>query len=271
MKLHTFVGSPNSHKVQAVVSHLGLGIQVEYHDFVGGELRTADYLALNPNGMVPLLVDGAFRLWESNAIMQYLADKAGSDALFPRDPQKRADVVRWQFWELAHFNKAFGLLAFETFAKPKLKLGATNNSLVEMVRADLARFAPVLERHLVGRQYVVGEDITIADYSMIPFESYRPAVPFDWSAYPNINAYFDRLRKVEHWVRTPRARLPPACAKRSWRRRMPEAGQASQEDRTMQRNESIRIRLLAVVAGILTVLPTAVVGLRRQSAPPLED
>jgi glutathione S-transferase len=202
MKLHTFVGSPNSHKVQAVVSHLGLGIQVEYHDFVGGELRTADYLALNPNGMVPLLVDGAFRLWESNAIMQYLADKAGSDALFPRDPQKRADVVRWQFWELAHFNKAFGLLAFETFAKPKLKLGATNNSLVEMVRADLARFAPVLERHLVGRQYVVGEDITIADYSMIPFESYRPAVPFDWSAYPNINAYFDRLRKVEHWVRT---------------------------------------------------------------------
>lgn len=202
MKLHTFVGSPNSHKVQAVVSHLGLEIQVEYHDFVGGHLRTANYLALNPNGMVPLLVDGAFRLWESNAIMQYLADTADNDALFPRDPQKRADVVRWQFWEVAHFNKAFGLLAFETVAKPKLKLGATNNSLVETVQADLARFAPVLERHLGGRQYVVGEDITIADYSMIPFESYRPAVPFDWSPYPNINAYFDRVRKVEHWVRT---------------------------------------------------------------------
>jgi len=60
----------------------------------------------------------------------------------------------------------------------------------------------VLERHLVGRHYVVGDDITIADYSMIPFESYRPAVPFDWSPHPNINAYFDRVRKVEHWVRT---------------------------------------------------------------------
>src|SRR5262249_12296489 len=59
MKLHTFVGSPNSRKVQAVVSHLGLEIQVEYHDFVAGDLRTADYVALNPNGMVPLLVDGA--------------------------------------------------------------------------------------------------------------------------------------------------------------------------------------------------------------------
>ncbi|HKA42669.1 MAG TPA: glutathione S-transferase N-terminal domain-containing protein [Burkholderiales bacterium] len=63
MKLHTFVGSPNSHKVQAVVGHLGLEIQVEYHDFVGGDLRTADYLALNPNGMVPLLVRTAPLSW----------------------------------------------------------------------------------------------------------------------------------------------------------------------------------------------------------------
>src|SRR5262245_64208234 len=119
--------------------------------------------------MVPLLVDGAFRLWEANAIMQYLADKVGSDALFPSDPQKRADVVRWQFWEVAHFNKAFGLLAFETVAKPKLKLGATNNSLVEMARADLARFAPGLERHFVGGQDVVGRNSSMAAYAVIPF------------------------------------------------------------------------------------------------------
>src|SRR5262245_8367856 len=130
MRSHTFVRSPNTRNFHADVSHQGLDIQVEYHDRVGADLRAADYVALNPSGMVPLLADGAFRLWESNAIMQYLADKAGSDALFPRDPQKRADVVRWQFWEVAHFNKAFGLLAFETVAKPKLKLGATNNSLV---------------------------------------------------------------------------------------------------------------------------------------------
>lgn len=202
MKLHTFVGSPHSHKAEAVVSHLGLEIEVEYHDLVGGDLRASDYVALNPNGMVPVLVDGAFTLWESNAIMQYLADKAASDALFPRDPQKRADIARWQFWELAHFNKAFGLLAFETVAKPKLDLGPTNSSLVEMARADLARFAPVLEHHLAGRRYIVGDRITIADYSMIPFESYRPAVPFDWSLYPNVNGYFDRMREADHWVRT---------------------------------------------------------------------
>lgn len=202
MKLHSFVGSPHSHKTEAVISHLGLDVEIEHHNFVGGELATPAYIALNPNGMVPLLIDGEFTLWESNAIMQYLADKAGSDALFPRDPQKRADIVRWQFWELAHFNKAFGLLAFETVAKPKLNLGPTNNSLTDLAKADLARFVPVLERHLAGRRYLVGDDITLADYSMITFESYRGVVPFDWSPYRNVNAYFDRMRMVDHWLRT---------------------------------------------------------------------
>jgi glutathione S-transferase len=213
MKLHTFVGSPHSRKAEAVISHLGLEIQIEYHDFLAGELSAADYVALNPNRMVPMLVDGTFTLWESNAIMQYLADKAGDDRLFPRDPQARADIVRWQFWELAHFNKAFGLLAFEAVAKPGLKLGPINEAIVATAQTDLARFAPVLERHLVGRQYVVGNGLTIADYSMIPFEGYRAAVPFDWMAYPNINAYFDRIRKVDAWQRTA-AKDPAATGRR---------------------------------------------------------
>ena len=104
MILHTFVGSPNSRKVEAVIDHLGLEVEIVRHDFRGG-LRSPDYLALNPNAKVPTLVDGTFVLWESNAIMQYLADKVGSDSLFPRDPRTRADIVRWQCWELVHFNQ----------------------------------------------------------------------------------------------------------------------------------------------------------------------
>ena len=202
MKLHSFVGSAHSHKVQAVISHLGLAVEIEYHDFVAGELRRPDYLMLNPNAKVPVLSDGSFTLWESNAIMQYLADKAGDTALFPRDPQIRADIARWQFWELAHFNKAFGTLAFEAVAKPRLGLGPTDGAAVDRARADLARFTPVLERHLTGRRHVVGDSITIADYSLLTFESYRQAVPFDWAPYSNVNAYFDRLGAVEHWTRT---------------------------------------------------------------------
>lgn len=212
MKLHTFIGSPNGRKVEAVISHLGLPVQIEHHDVFNGALRRAEYLAINPNGMIPTLVDGAFILWESNSIMQYLADKTGSDELFPRDAQQRADVVRWQCWELAHFNKAFGTLAFETVARPRHNLGAPNEALVDLARSDLARFAPVLEQHLAGREYLVGKGITIADYSMLPFESYRGLVPFDWSPYRSINAYFDRMRTVEHWVRTARKDSTAAAA-----------------------------------------------------------
>ena len=75
MELHTVGGSPNSRKVEAVIDHLALEVAIVRHDFAG--LRRPEYLALNPNGMVPTLVDGAFVLWEANAIMQYLADKAG--------------------------------------------------------------------------------------------------------------------------------------------------------------------------------------------------
>ncbi len=202
MKLHSVVGSPNSRKIQAVINHLGLQVEMEYHDFFAGDLRTPNYLAINPNGMVPTLTDGAFTLWESNAIMQYLADKAGSDELFPRDPQRRADVVRWQCWELSHFNKAFGTLAFETVAKPAFNLGPTNQALVEASRSNLQRFAPILDGHLTARRHLVGDDITIADYSMIHLENFKDAIGFDWSPFPRLNDYFQRMQKVEHWART---------------------------------------------------------------------
>jgi len=202
MKLYTVVGSPNSRKVEAVVNHLGLTIEREYLDFFAGELRQPAYLAINPNGMVPALVDGALTLWETTAIMQYLADKAGADALFPRDPVKRAEVVRWQAWDLAHYNRAFGVLSFETVAKPSFGLGPTNHALVDVMKQNLARFAPVLDAHMKGRSYVVGDDVTLADYSLIHLEGFKEAVPFDWSPFPHLNAYYERMRRNEHWAKT---------------------------------------------------------------------
>lgn len=197
MKLYTFPVSYSGRKVLAVVDHLGLGVSIERLDGQAGDHRKPAYLALNPNGLAPTLVDGSFVLWESNAIMQYLADKAGSDALFPRDPRKRADIVRWQCWELAHFNKAFGAIAFETVAKPDLGLGPTDEGLVTRAQRDLSRFAPVLENHLAARRHMVGDGITIADYSVAALEGYRNAIPFDWSPFPKIGAYFDRMH--EQW------------------------------------------------------------------------
>jgi glutathione S-transferase len=209
MKLHTFIGSPNGRKVEAVIHHLNLQVEREYHNPFSGELREPAYLSLNPNGMLPTLVDGSFALWESNAIMQYLAD-GPDDALFPRDRAERADIVRWLCWELAHFNKAFGALAFETVAKLANQLGPADEAVVRLAAADLMRYAPALERYLAGRTFLVGNRLSIADYAVITFESYRSRVPFDWRPFPRINEYFDRIRSEDAWTK---ASAPPAQAR----------------------------------------------------------
>jgi glutathione S-transferase len=210
MKLHIVPGSPSSRKVEAVIHHLGLKVEIQEHNFFAGGLRKPSYLALNPNARVPTLEDGNFVLWESNAITQYLADRAGDDKLFPRQAQRRADIVRWQFWELTHFNRAFGVLAFETVAKARHGL-PTDAAAVALAQAELARCAPVLETHLTGREYLVGDAVTLADYAMIPFEGYRSLVPFDWAPHSELNAYFDRMSRLEPWVKAKRNPLPAAA------------------------------------------------------------
>jgi len=203
MKLHIVPGSPNSRKVEAVVHHLGLKIEIREHDLFAGDLSKPDYLAINPNARVPTLEDGDFVLWESNAIMQYLADKAGDEQLFPRQTRARTEVVRWQFWEMAHFNHPFGTLAFEVVAKPRRGL-QTDHAAVARAQVALARSAPVLDTHVAARRYLVGDTVSLADYSMVPLESYRSRVPFDWSPYTHVNAYLDRISQLEPWVRSKR-------------------------------------------------------------------
>ncbi|WP_253815910.1 glutathione S-transferase family protein [Vibrio coralliilyticus] len=83
MKLYAIVGSPNSRKVLAVINHLGLDIEIEYLDLFSGEHKQPEYVSLNPNAMVPTLVDGDVSLWESNAIIQYLAENSGINDLYP--------------------------------------------------------------------------------------------------------------------------------------------------------------------------------------------
>jgi glutathione S-transferase len=202
MQLHTFVGSPNGRKVEAVINHLNLPVEIRYLDFLAGDLRRVEYLALNPNALVPTLVDDGFVLWESDAIMQYLADGAEDQTLFPRDPRRRAEVVRWQFWGAIHFNKAFGTVVFEAFVKPKLGIGPTNDAIVESGLKDLARFAPILDSHLNGRKFLVGDAMTIADYAMIRLEPYQANISFDWAPLAHLNAYFARMRRVDAWART---------------------------------------------------------------------
>ncbi len=202
MKLYAIVGSPNSRKVLAVVHHTGIDVDIEYLDIFAGDTHQTDYLALNPNAMVPTLVDGDLTLWESNAIIQYLADKAGDEELYPQNLTLRADIVRWQCWELAHFNQAFGTLALESVAKPNFFGTQGNQTIIDCAREQLARFSVVLNAHLKERCYMVGEMLTLADYATVHVEFFKEMIPFDWTPFPHVNDYFERMRRSPHWLAT---------------------------------------------------------------------
>ena len=104
MKLYAFPPSPNTWKVRAVAAHLGIPLDMEYVDLFKGASHTPAYLAINPTGRTPSLVDGDFKLGESTAIMQYVASQK-PNSLWPNDARIRADVMRWQSWTLAHWSK----------------------------------------------------------------------------------------------------------------------------------------------------------------------
>src|SRR4029077_12507948 len=104
MKLYGFPPSPNTWKVRAVAAHIGLPLELALGDLSKGQQRTPDYLALNPTGRTPTLVDGDFVLWESTAIMHYLANQK-PNSLWPSSPRPRADIMRWQSWQLQHWSK----------------------------------------------------------------------------------------------------------------------------------------------------------------------
>jgi glutathione S-transferase len=143
--------------------------------------------------------DGPFRLWESGAIMVYLADLAGDTSLLPTGSRDRADVLRWLFWEQAHFNKAFATLVFEGLIKPRFGMGEPSRGLIDFYLGELGRFARVLEFHLEGRRTVTGDALTLADFALVCLEGYRKEIAFDWAPFPNVGRYFDLIGEEPAW------------------------------------------------------------------------
>src|SRR5262245_43016448 len=158
MKLYGFPPSPNTWKVRAVAAYLGLPLELHLVDLTKGAQRAPDYLALNPTGRTPTLIDGDLVLWESTAIMQYLAERK-PHALWPNDARKRADIMRWQSWQLQHWgSEACGPLIFQRVVKKIVNLGPPTAAVVEQATECFHREARVLDAHLSKQSYLAGND-----------------------------------------------------------------------------------------------------------------
>jgi glutathione S-transferase len=202
MKLYYNPLSPNVRRVRLTAAVLGLELEEKKLDFAKGEHKNPEYLALNANGAVPTLVDGDFVLTESRAIMQYLASKKPESGLLPRDEAGRADVTRWQFWDAAHFSPQMGTLGFEKLIKGMVGLGEPDVAKCNEALVNFRRWAAVLDKRLSGKQYVVGNALTLADLTLASSLMYAKQVDAPLGEFPNVQAWFSRISDLDAWKKS---------------------------------------------------------------------
>lgn len=198
LKLHAFPQSPRGFKVLAVANHLGLDYEFCFCDLTKGDQKQAWFTAINPNQRMPALEDGDFTLWESNAIIQYLASKRPG-ALAPTDAQGAADVARWMFWESTTWDPACAILAFERIVKPFFSGESPDPSEVERGLAKFAFAAGILEGHLACRDYVCGEAPSLADFSVASGLVIADRAQYPLGAYPQIRRWGARMAELPAW------------------------------------------------------------------------
>jgi glutathione S-transferase len=202
MRLYHHPLSSNSRRAALAAAHLGLPAELIKIDLERGEQRSPEFLALNPNGMVPVLEDNGFILTESHAIMLYLADKTRDHAAYPEDARARADINRWVFWNAQHFQPTVSIFVWENLIKGMIGQGAADPAQLRRGEDLLDRYAPVLDEHLTSRRWVCGDSVTLADLALgATLLAAAPAnVPL--APYRHLLAWFARVQALEAWKET---------------------------------------------------------------------
>ncbi|ALX94300.1 glutathione S-transferase [Serratia fonticola] len=190
--------TPNGMKVSIMLEEIGLPYEAHLIDIGKNETWTPEFLSLNPNGKIPAILDPAgpdgkpFALFESGAILLYLAEKCGK--LLPKDPAQRYETIQWVFFQMASVGPMFGQLGFfHKFAGREYE----DKRPFERYQKESKRLLGVLEERLQGRDWIMGSEYTIADISLlgwvrnlIGFYEARDVVEFD--NFPLVGQWLER-------------------------------------------------------------------------------
>ena len=188
MRLYDFLDSGNGYKARLLLHKLGLSCERVELDILKGETRTEAFLTKNPNGRVPTLeLDDGTVLPESNAILVYLAD--GSRFL-PQDRLQRAQCLQWMFFEQYNHEPSIAVARYILRHTPEdSPRRAELPTLLEKGNAALG----VMERHLEGHGFVVGDQLSVADIALYAYTHLAKQGGFDLSDYPNVQAWLTRV------------------------------------------------------------------------------
>lgn len=155
----------NCRKVLAGLKLMGVDYHLSKVDYFAAEQKGDAYKAINPNASLPAIKDGELVLWESNAILQYAADKSGRTELYPTDLATRADINRWLFWEAAHWFPSCYVYMVENCVKPLLG-GTPDASVLAAEAENFHKLAGILDRRLQEQDWLCGPGVTIADIAV---------------------------------------------------------------------------------------------------------
>lgn len=197
LKLYWHPMSPSARRAELGLAELKVPYERVFVDLLKGDQRQRDFLALNGNGKVPVLVDGDFVLSESNAILLYLSALYPERGLDGRTPRERGEVARWMFFNVAHLQLA-GSQIFQhtTLLPPERRVP----QVAELGRAEMARCLALVNEHLSSRPYLAGAELSLADLSMAPNLHFaRGVVQFDLSPYPHVVAWLGRMEARPSW------------------------------------------------------------------------
>jgi len=196
--------SGNSARSAFALAETGVTYDAHVLDTHAGENRANAYLALNPMGKIPAFVDGQMTLWESNAINWYLAEKFPDARLLPRSIEARAKVQLWLFFQPAHVSPACIPVFRAINAKVKESWRpAIDERGTEAARKELQRYLPVLDLALANRDWFEGE-FSLADIAHTPHLALLADGGFDFSPFPRLGAWLERVRKRPAWKKAER-------------------------------------------------------------------
>jgi glutathione S-transferase len=203
MKIHADPITVNCRKVLAGLDLIGAPYELVHVDYFKGEQKQQPYMTLNPMASVPAMEDDGFVLWESNAILQYVADKVGNAAAYPRDLKTRADVNRWLLWESSSWFPSCYVFLVENCVKPLLG-GAADPAVLNAQAAQFHKLAGILDARLAKQPWVAGQNATIADIALA-----APMHLHGWQQLP-----LGDHPHVKRWMTERVEQLP--CWKKTW-------------------------------------------------------
>ncbi|MCB1909332.1 MAG: glutathione S-transferase N-terminal domain-containing protein [Rhodocyclaceae bacterium] len=191
LALYTWT-TPNGRKVSIMLEELGLDYEVRPVDITRRAQFSAEFLALSPNSKIPVIIDPEgpdtrpIVVFESGAILIYLAEKSGR--LLPRDPRSRYDVLQWLMFQMGGIGPTFGQVHhFLRFADEQVPYA------IRRYCAEARRLYAVLERRLAEREWLAGDDYSIADIATYPWVARHPWQQVELADYPAVAAWYERI------------------------------------------------------------------------------